>query len=129
MLIYFNFISAKFSTAISSEVPGLIDFKFDMRHHGEGLYQSYGNYTDSTIIPFLPILSSFLSGHFSNAISSEVCGPIDVKFHVRHPGEGIYTKVREIMQIEHFLHFFLHFSAKFSNAISSEVPVLIDFKF
>ena len=49
-----------------------------------GLYQLYGNYADSAI------LSSFFSGQFSNAISSEVCGPIDFRFHLRHPGENLY---------------------------------------
>ena len=28
--------------------------------------------------------------HFANAISSEVPGPIDLKFYVRHPGQGLY---------------------------------------
>ena len=39
---------------------------------------------------FVPIFSSFLSGHFSNAISFEICGPIDFKFHVRKPGKDLY---------------------------------------
>ena len=47
MLIIF---SAQFSNAISSEVPGPIDFKFDVRHPGEGIYQSYGNYVDVAIL-------------------------------------------------------------------------------
>ena len=42
MLLYFNFIS----NTISSEVPGLIDFKFYVRHLGEG----YGNYADAAIL-------------------------------------------------------------------------------
>ena len=33
----------------------------------------------------------FFSGLFSNAISSEVRGPIDFKFYVRHPGEGVFN--------------------------------------
>ena len=49
MLIYLNLISATFSNAIPSEVPGPIGFKFDVRHHGEG----YGNYADSANFPFL----------------------------------------------------------------------------
>ena len=126
MLIYFNFISVNFSNTISSKIPTPIDFKFYVRHHGEGLNQSYGNYADSTIFQFLPICSSFLSCHFSNASTSEGCGPIDFKFHGRHSGDGL---VMEIMQIEHVLQFCLHFSAKFSNAISSEVPWLINFQF
>ena len=75
---------------ISSEVPGPIDFKLYVRHHGEGLYESYGHDADSKNYPFLPIFSLFVSGQFSNAVSSEVCGTIDFKFHVRHPGKGLY---------------------------------------
>ena len=33
-----------------SENPGLIDFKFDVTHPGEGLYQSLGNYADAAIL-------------------------------------------------------------------------------
>ena len=33
-----------------SENRGPIDFKFDVRHPGEGLYQSYGNYADAAIL-------------------------------------------------------------------------------
>ena len=73
-----------------SEVLWPIDFKVYKGHAGEGLYQSYGNYADLAINPLLPIFSSFYSGQFSNAIFSEVCGPIDCKCHVRHPGEGLY---------------------------------------
>ena len=90
MLIYLNLIAAHFSNAISSEVPGLIDFKYYVKHPGESLDQSYGNCADSAICPFLPIVSLPFSGHFSNTISSEVCGPIDFTFHVRHPGKGLY---------------------------------------
>ena len=50
MLIYLNFISAQFSNAISSDVPRLIDCKFYVRHPGEGLYHSYGNYANATIL-------------------------------------------------------------------------------
>ena len=50
MLIYFIFISAKFPNTISSEVPGVIDFKCYVRHPGEGLYQSDGNYADPPIL-------------------------------------------------------------------------------
>ena len=50
MLIYLNLISAQFSNTISSEVPGPIDFKFYVRHPGEGLYQTYGNYADAAIL-------------------------------------------------------------------------------
>ena len=42
--------SAQFSNAISSEVPGSIDFNFYVRHPGEGLYQGYGNYADAAIL-------------------------------------------------------------------------------
>ena len=90
MLIYLNLISDQFSNAIFSEVPGPIHFICYVRHPGEGLSQSYGNCADSAIFPFLPIFSFICPGHFSNAISSEVCRPIDFKFHVKHTGEGLY---------------------------------------
>ena len=47
----------------------------------------------------------------SNAISSEINGPIGFKFYMRHPGVGS-TKIMEIMIFGLFLC---------SNAISSEV--------
>ena len=50
MLIYLNLISAQFLNTISSEVPGPIYFQFYVRHPGEGLYNSYGNYTDAAIL-------------------------------------------------------------------------------
>ena len=50
MFIYFNFISNKFSNAISSEVPRPVDLKFYVRHPGEGLFQRYGNYADAEIL-------------------------------------------------------------------------------
>ena len=50
MLIYVNLISAQFSNTISSEVPCLNDIKFYVRHHGEGLYQSDGNYANAAIL-------------------------------------------------------------------------------
>ena len=37
------------SNAISSEVYGPNGFKYYVRHPGEGIYQSYGNYADATI--------------------------------------------------------------------------------
>ena len=45
-----NRFSAQFSNAISSEVPGPIDFKFYVTHPGECLYQGYGNYADAAIL-------------------------------------------------------------------------------
>ena len=52
LLVILNVIfSAQFSNAISSEVPGPIDFKFYVRHPGEVFYQSYQNYADSAIFP------------------------------------------------------------------------------
>ena len=33
-----------------SEIPGPIDFKFDVRYPGESLYQRYGNYADAVIL-------------------------------------------------------------------------------
>ena len=72
---------------------------------------------------FCKVFLHFCQDFFSNAISADVCGSIDFNFHERYP-----TKLMEIMQIEHFLQSFLHFSAQSSNAISSEVPVPIDFK-
>ena len=50
MSIYFNVILAKFSNAISSEVPAPINFNFYVRHPGEGLYHSYGQYADAAIL-------------------------------------------------------------------------------
>ena len=47
MLIYLNLISAQFTNTISSEVHWLIDY---VRHPGEDLYQSYGNYGDVAIL-------------------------------------------------------------------------------
>ena len=49
-LHFFPIFSATFSNTISSEVPGPIDFKCYVRHHGEGLYQSYANYADAAIL-------------------------------------------------------------------------------
>ena len=42
-------ISAQ-ANSISSEVRGLIDFKYYVRHHGEVLYQCYGNYADAALL-------------------------------------------------------------------------------
>ena len=80
------------------------------------------------ILQFLPIFSFFLRP-FSNAISSEVCGPIDQILCEASWGWSILKPWKLYMQIEHFLQLFLHFSAKFSNTICSEVPEPIDFKF
>ena len=74
-----------------------------------GLYQGYGNYADSA--NFAIFFFIFFPGQFSNAISSEVSGPIDFKFRVRHPGR-VSTNVMEIMLVEHFLPFFRHFLAE-----------------
>ena len=63
----------------------------------------------NNFIHFCPFFSSFFSGQFSNAIAYEVCGPIDLKFHVRHPGEGLLLNVMEIILIEKNLQFLLHF--------------------
>ena len=49
-LQFFFIFSAQFLNAISSEVPGPIDFKFYMRPPGEGLYQRYGNYANAAIL-------------------------------------------------------------------------------
>ena len=69
---------------------GRFNLKLYVRHHGESLYQRYRNYADSAIFPFLPICFQFYSGHFSNANPSEVCGPIDFKFHVMHSRQCLY---------------------------------------
>ena len=50
MLIYFNLISAQFSNTIFSAVPQPTDITFYVRHPGEGLYHSYGNYADAAIL-------------------------------------------------------------------------------
>ena len=47
---FFLHFLAQFSHVISPDVPGLIDLKFYVRHPGEGLYQSYGNYADAAIL-------------------------------------------------------------------------------
>ena len=38
------------------------------------------------------IYLKLISAQFLNTISSEVPWPIDVKFYVRHPGEGLYQR-------------------------------------
>ena len=61
--VFFIF-SAHFLSAIYSEVPGPIDFKFYVRHPGVGVYHTYGNYVNSAIVPFLPIFLHFFSPIF-----------------------------------------------------------------
>ena len=73
-----------------TEVPGPIDFIFYVRHHGEGLMKDMDIMLVQSFFHFCQFFLSFLSEQFSNAISSEVCGTIDFKFHVRHPGESLY---------------------------------------
>ena len=66
---------------------------------GTCISQSYGNYADSAIFAI------FFRSIFK-CYSSEVCRPIDFKFCVRHPGEGCYYNVMEIMLIEHIVSSF-----------------------
>ena len=47
------------------------------------------------------LVIGLVSAQFSNANSSEVPGPIDFKFYVRHPGEGL-CQIMEIMLMQQF---------------------------
>ena len=72
-----------------------------------------------SIFLFLPIFSSTFQRHFSNAISSEVDGPIDFIFHVGHPVDGLYQMLWKLCcnsNFSIFANFFFNFSTPFFNS-------------